>query len=147
MAETWTNTLHSNFAAFSLVKTNVIFAMGAMDKDGSFSIDIEVTKPTALENGVYTFEAQLSTLKMPESKSDILAGFTATYWCGIELPEAGMSAEEFTELFAATTVWSAFATLFAVVQQQMGVNFPVLPSIGGPVRWKDADAPSSVDAE
>lgn len=104
------------------------------------SFQARITQPTAVEvqdetvQDAVVFQAHMRIGKGRKDAEDFTTMLTATYFCAMRYKDA--SEEEILELakfVAQTTIWNNFTSLAAIVTQQMGSEFPVLPPHPGSV--------------
>ncbi|CAN7687442.1 hypothetical protein LJR098_002297 [Rhizobium sp. LjRoot98] len=113
--------------AISLVNTNVTYSIGA-DEEGEYSYSAVVGKPLPLEGGSYVYRCTIEISKNKSDSDETSAGFSASYMCGFHYDGEPDTAHLIARRLSVTAIWAMFTSLFAVVAQQIGVDFPSLPS-------------------
>lgn len=111
--------------AVSLVHTNVTYTVGA-DEDGEYTYNVNVGQPVALDGSAYVYTCTIEIMKNKAESGEVTAGFNARYICGFRHERAD-DAQLIAKRLSSTTIWGMFTSLFAVVAQQIGVDFPSLP--------------------
>lgn len=114
--------------------------------NSELNFDISITPPAKLEDKI-SFRCRITVGRKKADAEDNFIEIGAGYGCILaenNLSEAHLL--DVAKLYAATSAWSSFGSLFSVVTQQMKVEFPPLPSFPGSVRIV-ADDQDAVDAE
>ena len=114
--------------AISLVNTKLTYNVGA-DGDGEFSFGVHVGKTIAVEAGAaFVYRCTIEISKTAPDSDENTAGFSATYMCAFYYDGASDTADLIARRFSVTTLWGMFTSLFAIVGQQIGVDFPPMPA-------------------
>lgn len=116
--------------AISLIATELTYNVEVPEADeAEFNISVGISEPTSVEDDTFVFRAVIDVTKRPHGSEKDLAGFEAVYMCAINW-SAGSASSLFdvAKGFTTTSIWSLYSSLFAVVVQQIGVEFPTLPT-------------------
>lgn len=108
--------------------------------DGSLNYSVSITPPVGSIEDKFTFRCEIVVGRKKKSADNNFIEVGASY--GFLLDANEHSEENLliaAKLYAATSVWSSFGSLFAVVSQQMKVEFPPLPTFPNTVRIQSDD--------
>lgn len=120
--------------------------------DSGLNYDISITPPTKSLEDKLAFRCEIAVGRKKPDADENFIEIGASYGCLLD-------ANEFDEenllnvakLYAATSAWNSFASLFSVVSQQMKVEFPPLPPFPGNVQVRpehdldDEDQAASIE--
>lgn len=113
--------------------------------DSELNFDISITAPSKLEDK-YSFRCRVAVGRKKPDAEDNFIEVGAEYGCLFadnKLSEENLL--DVAKLYAATSAWTSFCSLFSVVSQQMKVEFPPLPTFPGSVRAQSDDDFSEKD--
>jgi hypothetical protein len=98
------------------------------DLNAEFDYEIYIDSPQILDNDVLVFVCGITVTKKYNDE-ELPAGISVKYFCGVA-NNSGKNEKENISLakqYAGTTIWSSFVSLFAILTQQIGVSFPIMP--------------------
>ncbi|UXR93901.1 hypothetical protein [Agrobacterium tumefaciens] len=108
--------------------------------DSSLTYDVSITPTAGSLEDKFTFRCHIAVGRKKKDSDENFITIGASYGFLIdanELDEENLL--HVAKLYAATSVWSSFSSLFSVVSQQMKVEFPPLPTFPGNVRVQPDD--------
>lgn len=103
--------------------------------DSVLNYDISITPPSKSVEDKMAFRCEIVVgRKKPDAKENFIE-VGASYGCLLDPNDFDDEALlDLAKLYAATTAWASFASLFSVMTQQMKVEFPPLPPFPGNVQ-------------
>lgn len=114
-------------------------------KDSDLTYDIFVTPPETDVQDRIAFRCEVAVGRKKEDQDHNFIEVSATYGCYVS--SSGKDEIEnirIAKQYAATSVWSCFASLFGVISQQMKVDFPPLPPLPGIVDVRSVEEDEQV---
>lgn len=108
--------------------------------DSSLNYDVFITPPARAMEDKFTFRCEIEVGRKKTDADDNFISVGASYGFLVDANELNEeNLLNVAKLYAATSVWSAFGSLFSVVSQQMKVEFPPLPTFPGNIRVQPDD--------
>ncbi|MEI2299299.1 hypothetical protein [Ensifer sp. MJa1] len=128
-----------SLGVFALIDTKIIYGkFGADDGEIEYRYDAEMDHPDRVgeDGALWLVATRLSVKKQREGEDQ--SAIRATYVFGINCENVTEDKViDIAKRYVATAVWQAFASLSAIMAQQMRVDFPGLPSEPSEIEVKD----------
>ncbi|EKF58591.1 hypothetical protein QWE_18363 [Agrobacterium albertimagni AOL15] len=129
----------SAIAGLSLLDIDLSFDPSFEDVDDvELNYSLVVTPPKFVEDSLYFFNAKVIIGKGEKGSKAYRTAIRARYFCGLQCENMDAAAVELSaRKYAQTVIWGNFASLAAIVTQQMRAEFPVLPPMAATVRVEE----------
>lgn len=112
-----------------------------LEETATFEYSVRYEKPQATEENVAPFRAKLEVMKLYGENEEPVTKIACDYFCVLrwkpEEPHGDLG--DAAQMITGSTIWGQFCTLSAVLSQQLGVPFPLLPVMPAHIETLEED--------